>query len=413
MNCCPSKKGAAISMRIAEMLVTPIAMPDPPLRNSVGVHQPVALRAIVQLRTDDGLVGLGEAPGASRTLAGLEAARSVVEGSDPYHLFALQAQVSTPQVFSPIEVACLDLIGQATGRPVCDVLGGPVRDEVEFSGYLFYKDERHAQYDGVDDWGEVLTPEAMVGEARRFIDQYGFRVLKLKGGVFPPDEEAEALRQMREAFGPEVGLRIDPNGIWSVETSIRVARDIAPLGIEYYEDPTMGMDAMAEVRRAVDLPLATNMCVTAFSHLPDMVRKQPVDVILVDHHFWGGLRACVRLSQFCANFGLGTSMHSNSHFGISMAAMVHLGAAMPELTYACDTHYPWLQESEDVIKGSPFEFREGKLPVPGAPGLGVTLDEERLARAAERYRRYGITDRDDAGEMRKRVPNWQPTVPRW
>ncbi len=398
-------------MRITEMRVTPVAMADPPLRNSVGVHQPVALRVVVQLATDEGLTGLGEAYGGSARVASLEAARKCVEGKDPFQLFAIRREVPDPGTFSPIEVACLDLAGQAMGRPVCDLLGGRVRDEIPFSGYLFYKEERHPEYDGVDDWGKVLSPEAMVGEARRFIREYGFEVLKLKGGVLPPDEEVETLRQMRESLGPDVGLRIDPNGIWTVDTSIRVAEAIAPLGIEYYEDPTIGMDAMAEVRRAIDMPLATNMCVTSFAHLPHAVSKRPVDVILVDHHVWGGLRECVRLAQFCADFGISTSMHSNSHYGISLAAMVHLAAAMPELTYACDTHYPWVVE--DIVQGEPFTFRDGKLPVPTAPGLGVALDEEKFASAAERYRRYGITDRDDAGEMRKRVPDWDPVVPRW
>lgn len=398
-------------MQITEMRVTPVAMPDPPLRNSAGVHQPVALRIIVQLFTDGGLVGVGEAPGGSRRLAALEAAGVRLIGKDPFQLFAVRAEAPEPAVFSPIEVACLDLMGQTTGRPVCDLLGGRLRDEVAFSAYLFYKEERHADYDGVDDWGEVLTPEAMVAEAQRFVREYGFRVMKLKGGVLPPAGEIETLCRLREALGPDVGLRIDPNGIWSVETSIEVSREIAPLGIEYYEDPTMGMDGMAAVRRATDIPLATNMCVTAFSHLPEMLRKAPVDVILVDHHGWGGLRDSIRITQFCQDYGISTSMHSNSHYGISLAAMLHLAAAMPELTYDCDTHYPWLDD--DVVQGEPFQFRDGKLPVPTGPGLGVTLDEDRLARAAERYRRYGITDRDDAGEMRKRVPEWNPVVPRW
>ncbi len=196
-----------------------------------------------------------------------------------------------------------------------------------------------------------------------------------------------------------------------METSVRIARTLEPLGIEYYEDPTLGMDGMAAVRRETQIPLATNMCVTAFSHLPQMVRTEPVDVILVDHHVWGGLRDSIRLTQFCMDFGISTSMHSNSHYGISLAAMLHLAAAMPELTYACDTHYPWLEE--DIVQGGPFVFREGNLSVPTAPGLGVVLDEERLTRAAERYRRWGITDRDDVGEMRKRVPDWDPVVPRW
>lgn len=379
-------------MRIESMTVTPVAMADPPLRNSVGVHQPVAIRAIVELRSDDGAVGLGEIGSSSRRLAGLESAVPHVVGKDPHHLQAIRAEVPEPDLFSPIEVACLDLAGQAAGLPVVDLLGGPVRQTVPFSAYLFFKDAAH-EGEPADAWGEVLTPEAMVEEARTFVERWGFGVLKVKGGVLEPLEEARTIRLLREAFGPSVGLRLDPNAIWSVETSLQVARELEPLQPEFLEDPARGMDDMAAVRRGTSLGLATNMCVVAFSQLPEMVQKGPVDVILADHHVWGGLRESVRLSQFCADFGLGTGMHSNSHFGITLAAMVHLGAAMPHLTHACDTHYPWLEQ--DIVEGAPFRFEHGSLRPPAGPGLGVRLDAERFAAAAERYQQMGITDRDD------------------
>ena len=197
---------------------------------------------------------------------------------------------------------------------------------------------------------------------------------------------------LRQAF-PDRPLRLDPNALWSVETSLEVARAVESLDMEWLEDPARGMQEMAEVRRGTHVPLSTNMCVTAFSELPEAARLRPVDVILADHHFWGGLRETVRLSAFCHDFGFGVGMHSNSHYGISLAAMVHVGAAMPYLTADCDTHYPWLDE--DIVRGEPFHFEDGALHVPTAPGLGVTLDPDRFAAAAERYRRMGITDRDD------------------
>jgi glucarate dehydratase len=163
-------------MRIQSMKVTPVAMPDPPLRNSVGVHQPVALRIIVELRSDDGLVGLGEAPGGSARLAGLEAAVPLVMGRDPRHLGALRELLPDPPIFSAVEVACLDLAGQAAGVPVVDLLGGPVRDRVPFSAYLFFKDAGHPG-SAPDGWGEVLTPEAMVEEARTLVDRIWFKSL--------------------------------------------------------------------------------------------------------------------------------------------------------------------------------------------------------------------------------------------
>lgn len=378
-------------MRIQSMTVTPVALPDPPLRNSVGVHQPVALRIIVELRSDVGLVGLGEAPGGSARLAGLQAAVPVVVGRDPHHLGTLQELLPDPRIFSAVEVACLDLTAQAAGVPVVDLLGGPVRDRVPFSAYLFFKDAGHPGRQP-DRWGEVLTPEAMVEEARTFVERWGFQALKVKGGVLEPLEEARTMALLREAF-PEAPLRLDPNAVWSVETSLEVARMVTPLDMEWLEDPALGIEAMVQVREGTRVPLSTNMCVTTFADLPEAARLRPVDVILADHHLWGGLRDTVRLSTFCHDFGFGIGMHSNSHYGISLAAMVHVGAAMPLLTADCDTHYPWLEE--DIVRGEPFHFEGGALRVPTTPGLGVTLDPERFAAAAERYRRMGITDRDD------------------
>ncbi len=126
---------------------------------------------------------------------------------------------ATDRVFSPFEVACLDIQGRAAGRPVADLLGGAVRDEVPFSAYLFYKWAAHpgAEPDG---WGEALDPGGIVAQARRMVGEYGFSALKLKGGVFPPEQEAEAIRALRAAF-PGHPLRLDPNAAWTPDTSVR------------------------------------------------------------------------------------------------------------------------------------------------------------------------------------------------
>ena len=136
--------------------------------------------------------------------------------------------------------------------------------------------------------------------------------------------------------------------------------------LEYLEDPTPGIEGMAQVARDAPMPLATNMCVVAFDHLPPAIRQDAVQVILSDHHYWGGLRRSKLLAGICETFGLGLSMHSNSHLGISLAAMVHLAAAVPNLTYACDTHWPW--KTEDVVAGQPFSFSGGAIAVPDRPG---------------------------------------------
>lgn len=391
-------------MKIVEMQVIPVAFPDPPLRNSTGVHEPYALRTLVKLTTDDGLTGWGETYGGTEPMQGLEAAREHVIGADPFAIEALRLKVTDPRTFSPLEVACLDLLGKALGQPVYNLLGGLVRRDVEFAAYLFY------HFD-CEQYGECLTPEAMVKQARRLVEAHGFRALKLKGGVLPPEEEVETIRALRKEFGPEFRLRHDPNAIWSVETSIRVTNELEG-ELEYMEDPTWGVEGMAAVNRAVNVPLSTNMCLTAFSHFPENIRLHAVDVVLSDHHYWGGLRATAEMARICETWGLGVSMHSNSHLGISLAAMLHAAASVPHLTYACDTHYVWIEE--DILEGGKWTFQNGYMSVPDRPGLGISVDEDAVARMSEDYRKCGQTKRDDVGYMqRKYDPTWQPLRPRW
>jgi glucarate dehydratase len=415
------------AIRITNVTITPVAFADPPLLNSVGVHEPFALRAIIEVATDAGLDGLGETYADEMHLAALHAAADAIIGADVYHTEEIYRRVqaiaapettiasglighsaATDRVFSPFEVACLDIQGKAAGRPVVDLLGGPARDQVPFSAYLFYKWASHPDA-APDDWGEALDPDGIVAQAKRMVDSYGFTAIKLKGGVFPPAQEIAAVRALRDAF-PDHPLRLDPNAAWSPYMSVKVARELDGV-LEYLEDPTPGLDGMASVAEKAPMPLATNMCVVAFAHIPPAVRANAVQVILSDHHYWGGLRRSATLAGICETFGLGLSMHSNSHLGISLAAMVHLAAAVPNLTYACDTHWPW--KTEDVVVGTPFTFSGGALTVPRGPGLGVSLDRDALARLHEQYLACGLRNRDDTAYMQTIVPSYERKSPRW
>lgn len=427
-------------MKITDMRITPIAISDPPLLNAAGLHAPYALRAIIELVSDDGIYGLGEVPGSVATIQALEAAAEVVVGQDPFQLNAIAnglaerfgedgagARGEAPwdqrrqvHVYSAIEVACFDLMGKATGRPVCDLLGGRARDRVDFSAYLFYKHKGAGGALGFDTdssatgWAAArqaaaLDPDGVVAQAKAMCDEFGFKSIKLKGGAFPPDEEADAMVALQKAF-PGTPLRLDPNAIWTVDTSIRVGKRLEGV-LEYYEDPTRGQENMGEVAKAVDIPLATNMCTTSFNDIPGSIEHQSEAIILSDHHFWGGLRASVELARICRTFGRGLSMHSNSHVGISLAAMAQLAAAVPNLTYACDTHYPW--QSEEVIVGGRLQFDEGAIVIANEPGLGVELDRAELAKLHQQYLDCGLTERNDEVEMQKVEPGWKFQATRW
>lgn len=279
-------------------------------------------------------------------------------------------------IFSAIEVACLDIIGKVTNRPVVDLLGGKMRESVPFSAYLFYKYEGAGgplEF-GIDPqatgWAAArqaaaLDPEGIVKQAKAMCKEFGFQSIKLKGGVFEPRIETDSIFALNQAFGSNIPLRIDPNAMWKVETAVNFGKEMQYI-LEYLEDPVRGQENMALVRKQLNVPLATNMCTTSFEEIPKSIQLGSEDIILSDHHFWGGLRSSMTLSGICETFGRGLSMHSNSHLGISLAAMVHLGAALPSVPYALDTHYPW--QSEEIIKGGRIKFEEGSVVFQRGPG---------------------------------------------
>jgi glucarate dehydratase len=431
--------GPSEAFTIADVRLTPILIADPPLLNTQGVHQPYTPRLIVEVVTAGGVRGVGETYGDTRYLdlaAPIAAALPGHRVTEPNGLFTLAERVcGDPEgvsdsvaagglrgvqtadklrlsVISGFEVACLDALGRTLGLPVHALLGGKVRDTVDYSAYLFYKLAEHPQGQGEPDaWGAALDPAGIVAQARRFADAHGFGSFKLKGGVFPPDEEIAAVRALAEAF-PGKPLRLDPNGAWSAETSLRVARELGDV-LEYLEDPAGGTDLMAQVSRGTGVPLATNMCVTTFQEIREAFTRDAVQVVLSDHHYWGGLRNTQQLAAVCRVFGVGLSMHSNTHLGISLAAMTHVAATVPNLDYACDSHYPW--QTEDVITER-HTFTDGALPVSDLPGLGVELDQDALKALHQRWLDDDGTmrDRDDAAAMRKADPGWRtPSVPRW
>lgn len=409
-------------MRVSDMEVIPVAHREPRLRNSWGAHSDLAARTIVRLTTADGHVGVGETYGDDQVIEALEGAKDLVEGANPFERKPLKFQLQDPMAFGAIETALYDLLGRIHGTPVHTLLGGAVRDEVEFSAYLFYKyadaDPGSATLAG----GEVMSPEAMVEEARKFVNRHGFEVLKLKGGVLDPDEELRTLELLAEEFGTDTPLRIDPNGTWSVETAIDIARQLrdSELNVQFLEDPVPTMNAHVRLKRQVDYPVATNMFVVDFDEIAPAVRNDAVDVILSDHHYWGGLSGNLDLDRIARTFDLGVGMHSNSHLGVSMAAMTHVAAAMPTLRYACDTHYPWM--ADDVIRDPPVEISGGTIDVTDDPGLGVEIDEAELERLHERYEQSDPLAYSSVGSMASEYADamsdvgredWLPNKPRW
>ena len=396
-------------MRIVDVRATTVTMPlEAPLRHSNGAHWGRFVRTVVEVKADNGLIGLGEMGGGGQSAEdAVSALKPYLLGHDPARTEALRWMLANPtaslynnrtQLLAAVEFACLDLQGRDLGVPVHALLGGKVRDRVPFASYLFF---RHPADDGT---GEVRTAEQLVDHARSLVTEYGFSVHKLKGGVFPPDYERECFRALAEAF-PGHRVRFDPNGAFGVEEAIRFARGIEDLDNDYLEDPTWGMNGMRRVREKTSIPLATNTVVVNFEQLAANVRDPAVDVILLDTTFWGGIRACIKAAGVCETFQLGVAVHSSGELGIQLATMLQLGAVVPNLSFAADAHYHHLRD--DIIAGGKLPYVDGTIAVPDGPGLGIELDRDKLAEYAELFRELGPYpyDRDPAR------PGWYPLLP--
>jgi glucarate dehydratase len=397
-------------MKITDIRATPVTVPlEAPLRHANGCHWGRFVRTIIEVETDEGLIGLGEMGGGGESaVAAFQGLKSYLVGHDPAQLERMRFLIANPtaslynnrtQILAALEFACLDLLGQKWGVPVHDILGGRVRDRVPFASYLFFRYPNPR-----DGSGEVRTCDQLVEHALDLKKTHGFKSHKLKGGVFSPAYELECYRALAKAM-PDDSFRFDPNAVWSTEQAIWFGQHIEDVNNDYLEDPVFGMHGMRRTREKVRMPLATNTVVVGFEQLAANVLETAVDVILLDTTFWGGIRPCVKAAGLCEAFQLGVAVHSSGELGIQLATMLHLGAVVPNLSFSADAHYHHLVD--DVIVGGKMCYCGGSITVPTAPGLGVRLDYDRLAEYHEMFKRLG-TYPYDQDPLR---PGWAPTIP--
>lgn len=375
------------------------------LRHNTGVHPGYLMRTVLELITDEGIVGLGEVGGGDQRGALLKLKPRIV-GLDPFRLELIKLKVlrsiyylSNSRLYGAIETACLDIQGKAAGVPMHALLGGKVRDAVPMIAYLFWRYDRPGG-------GHDTRAEDMADLCEELHNTLGVNSMKLKAGVMPPKEEVRVLQLCRKRLGDDFGLRIDPNGTWSVATAVRVGRALEELDLQYFEDPAWGLEGMRAVRQQVRIPLATNMYPNKFDDLGPAIHLDSIDIVLTDLHYWEGPRGVKELAAVCRTFNRGIAMHSGAEFGIEMAAMIHTASTIPEMHMAGDAHYHYLED--DIIVGGKIPYVNGAMQVPDAPGLGVTLDEEKMAR----YEKYF----EDHGDYYARFhqdpyrPEWYPVV---
>src|SRR5215831_1519910 len=379
-------------MKIVDIRPTTVTVPlEAPLRHANGCHWGRFVRTIVEVEADNGLIGLGEMGGGGETAEAIfRSMNSYLRGHDPARTEEMRFRIANPtaslynnrtQVLAALEFACLDLIGQEWGVPVHAILGGKLRDRVGFATYGFF---RYAN--PKTGLGEARTADQIVAQIRDSKQRHGFTSHKLKAGVFHPDYELEIYRAIAAEF-PQDRIRFDPNAVWSTEQAIRFGQAIEGLRNDYLEDPVFGLNGMRRTREMVRVPLATNTVVVNFEQLAANALDTAVDVILLDTTFWGGIRACVKAAGVCETFQLGVAVHSSGELGIQLASMLHLGAVIPNLSFAADAHYHHL--TDDIIEGGKLPYEGGAIRVPQDPGLGVRLNRDKLGFYSELHQRLG------------------------
>src|SRR5437868_4055937 len=189
-------------MKITDIKATTVTVPlEAPLRHAAGAHWGRFVRTIIEVETDEGITGLGEMGGGGESAeAVFRAMKSYLLGHDPARIEEMRFKIANPtaslynnrtQILAAIEFACLDILGQAWGVPVSEILGGRLRDRVRFASYLFFRYPNPKTGNG-----EVRTIDQLIAHTRELKDRYGFTTHKLKGGVFHPDYELDAYRAL-------------------------------------------------------------------------------------------------------------------------------------------------------------------------------------------------------------------------
>jgi len=361
-------------LRVTSVKTTAVRVPlVEPLKWSGGIRES-ASGLVVEVETDEGIVGVGEAPGP--TLPAIQAVidrelTQFVVGEDPLRTEWLLHRMEeysrnwsgvAAYAIAGLELALLDLKGKAFGVPVAELLGGVGRDRVPVIGYLF-----------IDD------PEANARKAAAFVEA-GHTELKLKVGR-DLTQDYDTLGAIRDRVGYGVKIRIDANMNWSVPAAIKWIKALEQFELQFTEQPVPDFDleGMATVRRAVSSPIAADEACTNVRSALALIKAEAYDVFVVYPSEAGGLTRASQIASLAAAAGKWCAVGSWAELGIATTANVHLAAASSNFPFANDTHYP-LQRAD--VLADPVEIADGKVGVSREPGLGITLDPSRVAELA-------------------------------
>jgi L-alanine-DL-glutamate epimerase-like enolase superfamily enzyme len=371
-------------MRITGLRPTPLAVPfrEDELWAYGGRRGLVSV--LLELTTDEGVTGVGEAPAYPSTDIVLSVLRSIeplVLGEDPFAIERIMKRIAlvgtwhhvkaTSPGIAAVEMACWDIVGKACEQPLVNLLGGRVRDEVEFFYYVSQK-----------------PPQDVAADGRRGAE-LGFRTFYLKVGADDLRDDVERVAALRDGTGPDALIRVDANEAWSSAAAIRAVSELERYGLELVEQPVSGRNLaeMAYVRSRLPVPLLANEASWTRYDQMDVIRHGAADVLSVDNQMDGGLLNLKRGAGICEVAGLPVLKHSLGELGVGLYAALHVIASTPNFTHANQSYASLL--ADDVLEGGPLPYRAGTLAVPERPGIGVGLDPARVERYAELYEREG------------------------
>ena len=381
-------------MKITDIRTMLLQGPDP---HGIGGKLREWQVLLVRVDTDSGLHGLGEVGNLPGDREGIEIARRWLIGRDPLQIrpfvrtmlsggmppflpfMSKTATVDGPMAWavSGVEMALCDLAGKILGTPVYNLLGGAFRDRIRV--YL----DRSGVTDPTD-----------LGEWRRLTERVladGFADFKFDVEWVAPelnrdpwnrqmrDEQLHRTRErlavVRETAGPDAEIALDGHMLFDVESAIRIARELAPIGIRWFEDPVpnFNFDAQRRVRDESPISICAGEMLVA-DQFRDMIDRGAVDIIHPDLLFVGGLHEARRVADYADQHGIPMAIHNNGS-AMNTIAEAHLAAATPNFI-GLEYHFwdaPWIGQ---VVRreGVPLFDRVGHVPLTDAPGFGVEID---------------------------------------
>jgi len=376
-------------MKITDIRVTPVNIPlELPFLWTAGLY-PGTSKTIIEVETDQGITGLGEAP-SSHLAPAVENLRDRLIGQDPLNISELESlcvpawQIvqntddPTPVVaFGALEIALWDIRGKVWDLPLYKLLGGAVRKDIPFTEYFAFRMSR-------DGSKKELDPQSVVDHCLKMRDEHGSTYFEGKLIQGDPELEIKTVKALREALGPKAMIRLDSNMQWSLASARYILREIEPYNIRNYEDPVATFEEMAVLRQHSSIPFS--------AHVPDIRRAVALgvpDTIVTNFAVLGGINRAIRFIGACEAMGVGFWCYSGDT-GVCTAAYLHVKAAMPWIHEPSQSLLRW--QIGDVIEGGPFKPKNNTVSVPEGPGLGVKLDKKALAHWHQHYLDNGPMD---------------------